>query len=497
MNGPDSRSPLSGGAGRGFVPALAGLTTVALLLALGHLGDKGFWSDEIQTEHISSSWQTLRDRLVGRESNMWSFYILLAAWQHLVGKGEAALRLLPALLGVLAVPAIALWGRRLGGPRVGLMSAALLAVSGTWLQHAQTLRGYSMIILLASLAAWQFMRVIETPRPARLLGLAALAALGIYTHLYFVLLLGAFGLSLLARPLRPLPWRALLAAGAITLLLLLPLLVLQPFGRQLDWVLPLRLSDVARAALYFSGYSWFAVPLLLAAWSGALVAAFRVWRREGRSPALWSWTLPLCAWLVPLLVLCAYSWLVYPALVPRYLAVSLPAGLVLAALAVDQLPSARSRGVAAAALLALSLPGPAQWYRRPPVENWPALVEWVAADGASSDVIVFTPYFHITSYHFYTARRADAAALPEAIETSSGPYEGGGWGPVPPLRGDLAAVWSDRPRVWLLSTGHAEPRRGPSTRAAELRSLLAATHRLEAERDFGRLKLQRWARSDR
>lgn len=484
-------------AARWFWPTLAGLMALAAFLAIWHLGDKSLWSDEVQTAHIGSSWTALRERLVGRETNMWFFYALLAAWQRVTHPtSEAALRLLPALLGVAALPALALWGRRLGGPRVGVIAAALLALNGSWLQHAQTLRGYSLVVALAAAVPWLLMRLLESPRPGRVVALAVAAALGLYTHLYFVLLFGALGLSVLSLPAARVPWRALFATGALVVVLMLPMLLLQPFGRQLDWVLPLSLRDAARIPLYFGGYSIWVTPLFLLGWCGATALAVQRWRTFGRSEVGWRWVLPLCAFLAPVLLLTAGSLLVRPVLVPRYLSVSLPAALVVMALALDRLHGPALRRAALVVLLALSLPGLAQWYRRPPVEDWRGLLAWVAPEGRPDDAAVFLPYFHIYSYRFYAARSANPAALPAALESSSGPYEGGGWGPIPDLRPDLMADLQGRSRVWLLTTGHAEPRRMPWDKIGQVRAALAASFVMREERDFGRLKIQRWERAD-
>lgn len=49
--------------------------------------------------------------------------------------------------------------------------------------------------------------------------------------------------------------------------------------------------------------------------------------------------------------------------------------------------------------------------------------------------------------------------------------------------------------MWLLTTGHAEPRRLPWDKIGQVRASLAESFVMREERDFGRLKVQRWERA--
>lgn len=238
-----------------------------------------------------------------------------------------------------------------------------------------------------------------------MVALAVAAALGLYTHLYFVLLFGALGLSLLALPAARVPWRGLLATGALVVVLMLPML-LQPFGQQLDWVLPLSLRDAARIPLYFGGHSDWVTPLFLLGWCGAIALAVQRWRISGRSEAVWRWVLPLCAFLAPA---AADRRLAAGAAGPR---AALPVGL----------PARRPRGdgdgagpparARPAPRRAGGAAGPVPAGPRPMVppsagvEDWRGLLAWVAPEGRPDDAVVFLPYFHIYSYRFYAARSA-------------------------------------------------------------------------------------------
>src|SRR5438477_4734179 len=107
---------------------LSAITLLSALLRLRHLGGKSFWVDEAFSAVIAAApWHDFWQQIRTTELNMLPYYLLLRAWIHL-GNSEAWLRSLSALFGIATVPAVYLLGSRLFSTRVGLLSAALLAV---------------------------------------------------------------------------------------------------------------------------------------------------------------------------------------------------------------------------------------------------------------------------------------------------------------------------------------------------------------------------------
>jgi len=104
---------------------LAGLIVLALALRAFRLGDWNFEATEMFT---------LRDSNDPRLSNprpliYFLNYFLIRTWMPL---DELGLRIMPALFGVLGVPALYLMGRRLVGTRAGLFAALLVGGIGLW-----------------------------------------------------------------------------------------------------------------------------------------------------------------------------------------------------------------------------------------------------------------------------------------------------------------------------------------------------------------------------
>src|SRR5690606_16720785 len=71
------------------------------------------------------------------------FLYLMAASASVLGFGELALRLPAALFGIATIPLAFLFGRALFGPRIGLVVAALIAISQWDIEFSRYARMYA------------------------------------------------------------------------------------------------------------------------------------------------------------------------------------------------------------------------------------------------------------------------------------------------------------------------------------------------------------------
>lgn len=155
--------------------------------------------------------------------NFGSLYLQgMALAMRLFGETAFALRLLPALGGVLALLALYLFARYLFGVRVGLLSVALMAVSHAHIHFSRTVAvGYIQGTLLTPLELYFFYSGLEKRSSVR----TALAGLllGLHFNIYLsaqiivgVLVLYLLVAALLCRPLIQRAWRQVaVLAGAL------------------------------------------------------------------------------------------------------------------------------------------------------------------------------------------------------------------------------------------------------------------------------------------
>ncbi|MCP4547268.1 MAG: hypothetical protein GY835_12485 [bacterium] len=166
-----------------------GLTAVAAVLRLFRLGDWSLWIDEGNT-----LWLT--EFLSGKRptDSYPVFFWLERGMVELLGTGEFALRLLPALLGIISVPLLYLLFRRDAGERTAFWGAMLMALCPWHLFWSQNARYYTLLLVEAILLfklAWSWW---EDGGEIKLGGIVAVGFLGVMSQYTLLLAWPALGL---------------------------------------------------------------------------------------------------------------------------------------------------------------------------------------------------------------------------------------------------------------------------------------------------------------
>ncbi|MCT2281723.1 glycosyltransferase family 39 protein [Micromonospora chalcea] len=331
------------------------LTLVVTLVGIGHAQP---WRDELAT--WSAATRPLSDlvrmtRTIDAATG--PYYLLMHGWTAIAGASPTALRLPSALAMAVAAALAARLGARLAGDRAGLLAGLLFAVLPVTSRYGQEARPYALATLLAVLATLLLVEALRRPGRWRWAGYAAaVAALGLL-HLLALTLLAAHALVVLLVAVRgptaagldpPRPdgirkgsadtkrnpaafaWWLVALLPAVLLVTPLALVARGQRGRQLDWVDPVRLPDLAAlpGALAQSGVVGGFVLAL------AALGAARLGRRA---------LLPAAAVLLPVLLVFAAGTMV-PLWVTRYLVFTVPfacllAGAALAAARVIPVPT--------------------------------------------------------------------------------------------------------------------------------------------------------------
>lgn len=437
---------------------LAGVVLLAALLRLPTLGEQSLWSDEAATAAVLDV--ALGDLLAAvrdSESTPPLFYLLAWPVVDLLGGGETALRLVPALCSIATVPVLAAVGARLGGERAGLVTGLLAATSPLLVWFGQEARAYALLVLLCGLATLALL-----DRRPLAWGLAAAAALA--THYFAVFLLVPQGVALLARTpgLRARAAAVLppVAAG----LALLPLAVDQRRADRASFIgeLPLTERLASLAKQWLSGYD---APgeVVLTVLAGALVAAgiaaLRGVDRRGLTAVV------VAALALPLLAAAAGDdYVLTRNLLPAY-AVALPllgAGL------------ARVPASAAAALGAVWVATVVGVWLEPRSqrEDWrAALVSAPAPAGGARVLAIDPPSGRVAALHYLPAgvrtfggNAARPVTAVDVVQMASGSAGGSRRLPPPlrraPARGFVPAGTIDRGEGWRVVRWRATAARG-------------------------------------
>jgi mannosyltransferase len=229
---------------------LAGATLAAAALRLPFLAHQSLWLDEIFTREIvrEASLSSLWNHVEATESTPPLFYVL--EWlAH--ARSTVALRLVPALALIAAVPVAYLAFRRLVGQRAALASAAILAVNPMLVFYSTDARSYGLFVLCALLSVWAFSALLADASRRRF-GMWALACVAcVWTHYFGVFVVAAEVVTLLVvRPrlrLATVGWTALLG---VCLTPLVPLVTSQSGDERAGFIagIPLatRVSEAVR-----------------------------------------------------------------------------------------------------------------------------------------------------------------------------------------------------------------------------------------------------------
>src|SRR5204863_2069457 len=182
------------------------------------------------------------------------------------------------------IPVAFLLGRRVAGPRTGLVAAALCASNPLLVWYSQEARSYALLVLLSGLTLLAMLAALERPSPRRFALWALLAAAALATHYFAGFLVGAEAAWMLWRT--PQRRRAVAAIGAVVVVAaaLLPLALHQ---RSTGAAAFISASGLARRVAtipkqFLTGYHGpLEIPLTIVA---ALIVAYAGYRLVAAAP---------------------------------------------------------------------------------------------------------------------------------------------------------------------------------------------------------------------
>ena len=369
------------------------IVALGTLLRLRALSAKSFWLDEIASVVIArmpgnSFWHWLWTE----EGNMALYYVMLRPWLefHL---GEATVRLLSVLPGIVSMPVMYLLGRRLFGRYVGILSALLLALSTCSVVYSQEARGYSWLLLGTIVSTYLFARMIECPSHRTACAYALAAGVTFYFHYFGLLVPLAHAVSLQALPKLRRPWMQLSVAAGILAILAMPVLWMihtQPV-RHLDWVSRPSLLELYHLGVFLAAESGKGVGSVLLVVELVLLGVFfrqmlSLWKGPPESD-LWPYALVASCLLTPIVFSLLFS-VVRPVFFHRFLIICLPAWLLAIAVGIYSLRQRPIRMWAIAAVCILSLVSTWLSYSRIR-EDWRGAVNYLIDNARAQDVVLY------------------------------------------------------------------------------------------------------------
>jgi uncharacterized membrane protein len=464
---------------------MAAITVLAALLRILFISEDSFWHDEILSVQRAQMNDEDFGNLLQGFPNMAFYYWLLHHWIAL-GDSEITVRMLSVVASVGTVLVIYFLGTRLFGPQVGIISAALLAINAFHIQYAQEARSYSVVVLLLALSSLFLVRSIQRPYWGNWMVYAVLTILSVFTHYFGALVLLAHGASLLFLPRQVIPWKRLMvSASVIAIALIMPLSSFASLAfadsegaTQVGWVPGASMNSVYRWALDMTGnggncagrvcgtsidtsdfiYFIYFIPVLAAAAIG-----IRKWFVDKGSFESWKFALLLTWLLVPVIITLLGSFVAINAFVSRYLIVSLPPLVILAAVGISELRGllglrvALVSAVMLVALEAISVSGVYAYYTEFQKEDWRGIANAIASQWQPGDGMLFyMPWIEDDVEEYLRLLEITDAEIDSIVPEKS-------WARFvhTPEAGDqdaIAEYLPDKPqRVWLILAHNRKP----------------------------------------
>lgn len=149
------------------------ITVFAAVLRFYKLGEWSFWIDEIFTvNHASRHFTTFALFLqnIPPAQNWFPISVILTAQVfNLWGISELSARLVAAVIGVVTIPVLYFPVRKIFNTRIALITVLLLSVSNWHVEWSQNARVYTTLMLFYSLAFITFYFALEKDRPVFLI----------------------------------------------------------------------------------------------------------------------------------------------------------------------------------------------------------------------------------------------------------------------------------------------------------------------------------------
>ena len=372
-----------------IAPVVA-LTLVALGLRIIGLGRLSLWYDEALSLLMVSAWP-LSSWLIDVHPPLHSALLLVAAQ---ISTSDAWLRLPSAIVGAATVPVVYALGARLFDRAVGLWAAAFLSVTWLHVWFSREARMYPLLVLGFTLALWGIVAGVRDGKAAGwivyVLGGAVLA----WTHgigVHYVAIVALVACIVRRADGQAWPWRRWLIANVAIVVLFAPWIpvAIRNTRRTVETFWMEATSPVPPVLTTIQHFTVAPIPtpvLMLTVLLAALGLAIALGHRQGGAEL---WFLVL-AYLAPIGVFTALSFMVRPILAPRILLPVVVPLVLLLAVGVRALPWRGGQVIAGLLIGAILTLGTAYGLRRDSghTEGWREVSKYLQDNARAGDALL-------------------------------------------------------------------------------------------------------------
>lgn len=434
------------------------LLAIGVLIRLIGLQQESAWIDEAYS--ISLAKHAIADIIRGTAADQHPpvYYILLHFW-FIFSDSIYHARLLSVMLGIINIYQVWAFGRRLGGPWLGLGAGILLTISPMHVWYSQEARQYMLLSVLTTASMVEYWACLQGKR--RWITLSLFTLLALYTHYFAVFALLAQVVYLVYFMIRERKggvlcgWLAALCGVGLLFLPWLPIAINQFRFHTMPWIsdpdvteirdIPIRLIFGSGVLALPSWLSWIIIVGLLVLYLWAL------WQvKKFRASSLPDYGL-VSAWaLLPYLVISGVS-IYYPIFQFKQFLFLLPAFMILAT-AIAGLFSQRWKYLAYLSLLIIPIITLVYQQATLSKDDWRGLSAYIMANFEDGDVIYTNPAGSSLAMKLYLDDSISIRGYPPEYSVISGGWKG------QPISADIAQkelsiISAQDKRMWLVEFG--------------------------------------------
>jgi mannosyltransferase len=409
------------------------ISLAGLFLRVHGLGRESLWFDEGFTLYVAR--QNVARIFFAPLDVPPLFYIMLHFWIRLFGNSEVSVRFPSVVFSVLSIFMTYKIAKKLFDTEVGLISAALSALSLFYVQYAQEARTYSLTVLLTLASMYYFLETYDKKTYSGLLGYIVFSTLLLYSHIYgFFIIISQniyfFVMTLTSdeedRKEKMKRWFFVQATICALFSPWVPILLGQiAANEKIFWILkPNRWTLIET----FLTYSWhnqylfllFALLIPLSfityerisgqlSWNSFFQSMENIRCKVGLSQTTQIFF--LFTWLsIPIALPFAISRYSAPIYLIKYTIIACPAFFLFVAAGLGNIANRRMRLIVQMTMLALLLgfavPAFSHYYRGPQKDQWREAAHFIDTHAAKADLILFnSPVCRDFVFDYYSKRR--------------------------------------------------------------------------------------------
>ena len=479
------------------------LIILAFVFSLFRLGSHSLWLDEALTIKNATDISHLVSVLTTSEPYMWTYMLALNVWLK-IGNSEFFIRLLSSIFFVASVVVFFKTWQLVYNTKVAFVSSLIYILHPFIIRYSQEVRAYSMALFFTGLSTYFFIKLVRRGHLLALFGYTLATMFLIYTHHFGLLILGAQVVFVVLN-LKRLGFvnKVWLGVGGV-FVASYPLLAIKIPQSAVNWIPDLGESGLMHFLMSLGGGNFVSLlTLTLSFFAGSWYVLTKHVKNQGGRINFE--VLPVFLFFVPLVLTLAYSLLVQPAFVSRYLIIVIPAFIVLVSYTLVRLTVAKGMLVGFIILGSLAwsllvwygfrLPKEGSWEKTilGSHEDWRSATNFVASNAQAGDSVVFYSYYVRVPFEYYLGRLGytDRFFLPELAVKS---YTLGGV--MPEASGELLSGLLPKRNgdVWLVLSHHTNSRLGRTKQAEKIKEVLANNYDGRFEGDYGGILIYRYVK---